>query len=180
MASMMNRGGPQLEIDREMVEVSTALPQPDPNWTYTDDAGHEHAYGSRETPYPTLVERQGEPYWCPDCEDEHVDTWLECPLCGQKIQPGTYIDTSPMFIPGLTSYRIDGREVSQEEGEALLARMRQAQEAQERTRALETAKKAARLAEAAMVDEGLSPDQIQRVVNRMVHGRPDGSDQAQL
>lgn len=107
-----------------MIEVSTQLPQPDPRWTYTDHAGHDHAYGTKDDPYPTLVERQSEPYWCEECHDEHTDTWLECPQCGEKITPGTYIDPSPKYIPGLTTYRIDGEEVTQEEGEALLAELK--------------------------------------------------------
>lgn len=169
--------GRRLEIEVERIEVTTGLPQPDPNWSYIDHAGHEHAYGQPgpfRDRYPTLVERAGEPYWCDDCDDEHVDTWLECPLCGEKIAPGTYVDTSPRYIAGPTSYLIDGQPVSKEEGDALFAQIRAAHEDEERRRALRAAMERARHAEQAMRDEGLDEQQIQRVLNRMVHDNPNG------
>lgn len=175
MAKMMSRSGRTLEIERDMISVSTQLPQPDPRWSYTDRAGHDHAYGTEANPYPTLVRRQGEPYWCDDCQDEHVDTWLECPQCGEKIQPGTFIDPAPKYIPGLTSYRIDGEEVSPQEGEALLAEMKAEREAEDQRKATEKRQQAARTADQAMREEGLSNEQIERITDRMVHGNPDGS-----
>jgi hypothetical protein len=175
MVKMMSRSGRTLEIERDMIEVSTQLPQPDPHWSYTDRAGHEHAYGTKGNPYPTLARRQGEPYWCAECQDEHVDTWLECPLCAEVIEPGTYIAPSPQYLPGYTLYRIDGQEVSKEEGEALLAEMQADREAEAQRKKVEAARKAAGNAEQAMLDEGLDEEQVQRVINRMVHGNPDGS-----
>jgi hypothetical protein len=127
MVKLTAPDGRTLEIDTERIDVSTALPQPDPNWTYTDRASHTHTYGQPgERTYPTLELRTSEPYWCAECEDEHTDTWFECPLCGEKIDPGTRIDTSPKYIPGLTSYRIDGQHVTKEEAEALLAQIQAA------------------------------------------------------
>lgn len=169
--------GRTLEIEQDRISVSTALPQPDPNWTYTDQAGHQHEYGTSgavTNRYPTLVLREGEPYWCSDCQDEHTDTWLECPLCSEKITPGTYIDTSPKYLPGLTSYLIDGQPASKEEGDALLAQIRAAHEEERRAREFKRAKERARHAEQAMREEGMSEEQIQRVVNRMVQGAPEG------
>lgn len=165
--------GRTLQIETERIKVATELPQPDPRWAYTDHAGHHHAYGSggpATERYPTLVLRESEPYWCPDCQDEHTDSWLECPLCGEMIAPGTYVDRSPRYINGLTNYLIDGTPVSEEEGKALLEEIRAASEEQERQRALEQAREKARAAEQAMRDEGLNEQQIQRVVNRLVHG----------
>lgn len=124
MATVMQHQGHTLEIETDTIEYSTALPQPDPKWTYTDRAGHGHAYGGSSNPYPTLARKHGEPYWCADCRDEHVDEWLECPQCGEKITPGTYIDTSVRRMPGLTSYLLDGRPITKEEAEAFLAEMR--------------------------------------------------------
>ena len=176
-SAKMEFQGRTLEIEQERVEVSTALPQPDPKWTYTDHAGHQHAYGTSGSVtdrYPTLVLRESEPYWCSDCQDEHTDTWLECPLCGEKITPGTYIDTSPKYLPGLTSYLIDGQPVSKEEGDALFAQMRAEREQEQRARTLKDAKARAQHAEQAMREEGLPDEQIQRVVNRMVYGTPEG------
>ncbi|MGX1632739.1 hypothetical protein ACWGUL_01575 [Streptomyces albidoflavus] len=179
MASVMelHHDGRTLEIETERIEVSTALPQPDPRWTYTDHAGHHHAYGAdgpAAVRYPSLILRESEPYWCSDCDDEHTDEWFECPLCGEKITPGTFVDSSPRYISGFTSYLIDGEPVTEEEGKALLEEIRVSSEEQERSRTLEQAQQKARAAEQAMRDEGLDEQQIQRVVNRLVHGNPDG------
>lgn len=170
MGSVMEFEGHTLEIEVERVEVTTGLPQPDPSWKYTDRTGHQHAYGSRENPYPTLVRRYSEPYWCEECQDEHTDSWMECPLCAETIQPGTRIDTSPQYIAGPASYLIDGRPASKEEGDALFARIRAAREAEQRAREQKKAREQARHAEQAMREEGLTAEQIQRVVDRMVNG----------
>jgi len=173
----LHHEGRTLEIETERIEVTTALPQPDPRWTYTDHAGHRHAYGAdgpAPDRYPTLVLRESEPYWCPDCEDEHTDTWFECPLCGEKITPGTFVDTSPKYISGFTSHLIDGEPVTEAEGKALLAEIQAASEERKQRRELEQAQEKARAAEQAMRDEGLDAQQVQRIINRMVHGNPDG------
>lgn len=174
MATIMEFEGRRLEIQVERIEVSTALPQPDPSWKYTDHHGHEHAYGTQQDPYPTLTRRESEPYWCADCQDEHTDSWLECPLCTERITPGTYIDTSPQYIAGPTSYLIDGRPVSKEEGDALFAQIRAAHEQEQRARALKDATAKAQHAEQAMRDEGLPEEQIQRVINRIVRSATEG------
>ncbi|MEU1135099.1 hypothetical protein ABZ383_35480 [Streptomyces sp. NPDC005900] len=171
MAKTMSRDGRELEVDREMVEVTTNLPQPDPEWSYTDRAGHAHAYGSDADRYPTLVIRSGDPYWCDDCQDDHTDSWFECPLCGEKITPGTRIDSSPKFIPGATAYYIDGRAVSRTEGEALLAEMTAERERAAQTKTAEAAREEARETERAMRAEGFTEEQIQRVVARMTEIR---------
>lgn len=137
MAKLMHGTGRSLEVRVERIAVSTALPRPDPNWTYTDHAGHEHAYTSHAADvilYRNLVLRTGEPYWCPDCQDEHTDSWLECPQCGEKITPGTYVDTTPQYIAGQKSYLIDGQPASKAEGDALLVAVSAARDEEERAR----------------------------------------------
>ena len=79
--------------------VYSYMPEPDPEWRYTDAAGHEHY---REGPrYPTLMTAHDYTYWCEDCRDEHDVTHLECSLCGEHIVPGTR-PASPTgtWIPG--------------------------------------------------------------------------------
>ena len=174
----LEHDGRVLEIDRERIEVSTALPQPDPSWTYTDRALHAHAYGTKREPYPTLAWKHSEPYWCADCQDEHTDSWLECPLCGEKVRPGTFVDTSPKWIDGPTSYTLDGQGVTPQEAEVFLASARAVRDTVERRRALDAARKTAERAERAMREEGLTDDQVRRVVNRMVYGHPDGPEDA--
>lgn len=161
-----------LEIETERIEVSTGLPQPDPRWSHTDNALHSHR-AERETEdspvrYPTLVRRESKPYWCDHCNDEHTDSWFECPLCGEKITPGTYIDPSPQYIKGPTTYLIDGRPVPKAEGEALLAEIRAASEERRQAQRRKTAQQKAQAAERAMRAEGLNEDQVRRVVDRLV------------
>jgi hypothetical protein len=155
--------GPNLEVRRERVEVTTALPQPDPRWSYTDAHGHDHAYGTQDDPYPTLARRYSETYWCEECDDEHQDTWLECLRCGEMIEPGTVVDTSPRWVPGPKEYVLDGKPISPEEGERILAEQQQAAQAR---------KQAARVREleplaGAMRAEGLGEDVVCRVLARL-------------
>lgn len=121
MSQRYEYDGRILEIRQDWIDVTTALPQSDPKWTFTDAAGHPHAYGGQDLQYPTLVIKSGEPYWCEDCEDEHVDEWYECALCGEKIRPGTHVDTSPKQIPGLRSATIDGEPATEQQVEAFIA-----------------------------------------------------------
>lgn len=84
----------------------------DPDWKYTDKAGHKH-YAVTDIPlgYPTLEwyvdsieEYEGEDY-----EEGH---WV-CPLCLETIKKGTRSEKG--WIPGLTHYKIDGVEVDEDE-----------------------------------------------------------------
>lgn len=129
MSQRYEHDGRILEIHQDWIDVTTALPQPDPGWVFTDAAGHEHAYTAGGQHYPTLVIRSGEPYDCDDCEDEHVDSWYECAQCGEKITTSTYIDTSPKYIPGRKTATIDGVSVTGEQAEAFIAQARAARTA---------------------------------------------------
>jgi hypothetical protein len=64
---------------------------PDPGWKYTDKAGHQHFYVEVETGknYPSLDQMFGQVTFCDDCQEAHCDVWLECRVCGEKIEPGT-------------------------------------------------------------------------------------------
>lgn len=128
MSTHLEHDGRVLEIRQDWIDVTTALPQSDPKWTFTDAAGHPHAYGNQDRRYPTLVTKSGEPYWCGDCDDEHVDQWYECAQCGETIRPGTRIDTSPRQIPGLRTATIDGEPVTGEQAEAFIAQVRETRE----------------------------------------------------
>lgn len=126
MSRRIERDDHVLEIHREWIDITSALPRPSPSWTYTDAAGHNHVYGTDRELYPTLVIRTGEPYWCDECEDDHEDDWYECPLCGEKITPGSYVDSSPRPMPGPVHYAIDGEPVSEEQAQAFIAEGREA------------------------------------------------------
>jgi hypothetical protein len=101
-----------LRVERDMIDVTSNLPRPDPDWTYTDRAGHQHRREGRE--YPTLVVVVEDTWWCEDCRDEHTDEHLECAQCGETIVPGT-VGPHAMreYIPGLASYWLDDEPISE-------------------------------------------------------------------
>jgi hypothetical protein len=106
-------GRMDLRAETERIDVTSALPRPDKKWTYTDRHGHEHRW---DDGYPTLVVVTEEPYWCPDCHDEHTDSHYECPLCGEEIAPG--LVPAPLYreyIPGMTTYYLNDEEISEAE-----------------------------------------------------------------
>jgi DNA-directed RNA polymerase subunit RPC12/RpoP len=102
----------ELRIEREMIDVTSASPYADEDWTYTDQQGHPHRY---DHGYPTLTWIIDRTYWCEDCGDEHTEGHYECPLCGERIEPGLKgPDMSRRYMPGRTSYYLDDEEISPE------------------------------------------------------------------
>lgn len=90
----------------------------DPNWVFTDAAGHEHRAdkaGLTRTTEPS--------YWCPDCHDEHDgDSHFVCAQCGEEIKPGTRFRAAGVrMIPGMREFRIDGEYVAPGEFETRYA-----------------------------------------------------------
>ncbi|GAA4626666.1 hypothetical protein GCM10023196_035810 [Actinoallomurus vinaceus] len=69
----------ELRVETEMIDVTSSLPKPDPNWTYTDENGHEHRY---EDGYPTLV-RVVDDRYIDEFGDEMEEAHLECRQCGE-------------------------------------------------------------------------------------------------
>jgi hypothetical protein len=100
-----------LVVEMEFIEITSNSPRPDKGWRHTDAAGHEHHWRDG---YPTLARVVDRVYWCADCGDEHDETHLECPLCHETVEPGM-VGPPPYreFVPGRTSYRLDGRPVSE-------------------------------------------------------------------
>lgn len=122
MATMSYRFGDDvLEIDREMIEVSTALPQASKSWKATDSNGHEHAYVDGPDQYPTL-RIEVRVYWCEECHEEHEESWRVCRLCGETVRPGTFVDTAPQYLPGRTAYTLNGEPITKDRAEEILAR----------------------------------------------------------
>jgi hypothetical protein len=117
--------GHTLEIEREMIEVTSNLPQRDPRWKQTDERGHLHMavreggmINDRVT-YPTLVIRYGD-----EQTDEDGETWREqwwaCRECGATVVPGVIYDRSRKFIPGLTTYTLDGEHIPPAQAQAFI------------------------------------------------------------
>ncbi|MFI8872523.1 hypothetical protein [Streptomyces sp. NPDC055243] len=110
----------ELEFENDVEWIYSDLPEPDPNWRGSDSNGHEHHYAEGPDRYPTLKQVAGEPYWCDSCEDEHVDTWLECPICGEQVTPGTR-PSSPKPISMGQRYYWNGEPISHERASEIIS-----------------------------------------------------------
>jgi hypothetical protein len=110
-----------VEIRTEFIDVTSNLPQPDPAWTFTDTAGHAHAYAADGADhYPTLISKYGEVEWCNECEDTHADyLGMFCRQCDEKIRPGTRTVFGRQYIRGRQEALIDGEPATIEQAEAL-------------------------------------------------------------
>lgn len=114
--------GHEIRMYREVIDVSSALPGPDPSWRYTDTAGHEHCY---DDGYPTLeLVTVSEPYWCPDCHEEHEgDTELRCRLCGEQVTPGTRVSSNGQAMAWRVEYYIDDEPATEVQVRVLMERL---------------------------------------------------------
>jgi hypothetical protein len=117
-----------LEFEQDIEWITSDFPEADPNWRGTDSNGHEHhaVEDSKRVTYPTLTLAAGEPYWCQDCQDEHTDTWWECPICGEKVTPGTRPST-PKPITRSQQYYWDGEPISTERATDIIERQQRAE-----------------------------------------------------
>ena len=113
-----------LRVEAEPIPYSTwGGNEPDPDWRYTDAAGHDHYRENKA--WPTLVWKP-EIYWCHDCQDEHDDGHRECSICGEEIEPGTRpVPPHSGYIRGLERYYLNDEEISRERYEELAEQMRQ-------------------------------------------------------
>lgn len=99
-----------IDFDQEWVDVTETFPtyKPDPDWTFTDRAGHKHGVIDGKT--PTLRAERSEGGWCETCCDAHSETTMVCRLCGETVEVGTVIDKPAdqwrKVIPGLRSCRV--------------------------------------------------------------------------
>lgn len=127
--------GHTLEIQTERVDV-TPMMEPDPNWTFTDAAGHEHSYTASDHAghYPTLayLPHHGHADDEDECDyddDQHLCyPVLACTECSEEIRP-VLRPGRPASIPGLTSYLIDGQPVSKQAADDFMAAARAEQAA---------------------------------------------------
>ena len=95
----------ELRIDTERIDVSSdRATKPDPQWTFSDAAGHFHAWAS-DGKLPTL-----EPYQVPCdgmCRDpEHTITVYRCRICKASVEPAVVSDAGPRSMAGRTSYSV--------------------------------------------------------------------------
>lgn len=111
-----------LRAEVDMIDVTSALPYADESWTYTDQQGHRHRYGKG---YPTLTWIVDERYWDEGLGEEVEDGHWECPLCGEPITPGTQVDYSKRYIPGMTHYYLNDEEISEADYQRVAAQITQ-------------------------------------------------------
>lgn len=113
-----------VSVDYEPIEIRT-LPtvEFDPDWRFTDTAGHAHSRESGK--FPSLGWIVDRIYWCETCREDHNEGHYECKWCGEEIEPGTR--TRPGLNetrPGLATYRINGEIVSEDEADRAIAELR--------------------------------------------------------
>lgn len=112
-----------LRAHRDVIDVTTNLPRPDPNWRHTDRAGHRHHMQPGRAPYPTLRTVVDDAWWCSDCADEHTDRHLECAQCGETITPGTVgPGAGREYAPGPATYSINDQPITEAQYAAYLER----------------------------------------------------------
>lgn len=112
-------------IESDFVDVYSALDEthPDPNWSGTDIAGHNHNTKSLKL----TTHEVRDTHFCLDCNDDHERIWRACNECGDLIEPGTIV-TTPAYTtkPILVNRRYyrDGEEILRQEFEDFLRELR--------------------------------------------------------
>lgn len=114
--------GWQVEINQEQIEVTTLLPQPDPDWRFVDSLGHGHFYAKDGEHYPTLKIVEDAPgYVDADGEEYPPEEHWACRFCGEEVRPGTKGPSGErQFIPGSMDIHItdaDGNEYRPTKGQ---------------------------------------------------------------
>ena len=94
----------QVEVYRDMIDA-TPIEEQDPDWRYTDPAGHEHRYvhlpKQERLEVPTVDWHTTYTYWCEDCQEEHEDGEYRCYRCGAVVVPGMRAVTDRRYVAGL-------------------------------------------------------------------------------
>lgn len=102
----------RLSVEVEQIDVRTIskATEADPAWSFTDAAGHFHAW-SKDSTLPTLRSQLDESYYCGQCRDEHEGElqWV-CMICAAVVKPGTRVRAKqpPSTMPGRKSWRVEG------------------------------------------------------------------------
>lgn len=85
---------PGQTVARPLIEDVTATWEPDPDWLFTDAAGHSHRWVAPDGEevwwsgrVPTLERVVTGSYWCDDCHDSHERSELRCIQCGEVVTP---------------------------------------------------------------------------------------------
>lgn len=127
--------GHTYRAERDFIMVPPSLgPRLDPDWTYTDAAGHTHTADRALLVYVQDDPEEPEVMFDEDGEEYPADEHLECSLCGEWINPGTK-PPSPFAeaVPGATSYFRDDEPITPAEFKAAVEPFLPAPETPEET-----------------------------------------------
>jgi hypothetical protein len=105
-----NRIRLSVEVEQIDVRTMTEATEADPAWSFTDAAGHFHAW-SKDSTLPTLRSWRDESSYCEMCRDEHEgELQWACMICLTVVKPGTRVRAvqPPDTVPGRKSWRIEG------------------------------------------------------------------------
>lgn len=117
--------GSTLRIEQEVIDVSTSLPEHDPDWQYTDAQGHKHSMVKGK--YPMLRWVVFKTYFCSDCNDEHEKGEYRCKLCNEVITPGSRNPSPhPKLVLGLRAYYLNDEPITQERYKEIIQNTRKA------------------------------------------------------
>lgn len=99
-----------LDVDLTDTVSESDTYRPDPDWSWTDPAGHYHATntGTESPPWPTL--RQSVMI-SDDIGDLTAGTWA-CSICGWEVEPGMILDQPALSLstePGRRRWRMNAR-----------------------------------------------------------------------
>lgn len=99
----------ELTVETEQIDVTPSVEtKPDPKWTYTDPAGHFHAW-TDSGELPTLTTRtEHVPCGDDDCCEGYDEPYYVCAICGVEVEPGTITTTpsSRRYEPGRKSWTV--------------------------------------------------------------------------
>ncbi len=104
----------EFSVEQDYIDVTCGIETLNPNWTFTDENGHDHYYDSGG--YPTLDYIVDAQHWCDGYEgafnhDPHMavdESHYECLICGVHVKPGTYPPYYPQSIPGERTLTMTG------------------------------------------------------------------------
>lgn len=109
METKLAEDGFSIDVNVEMVDVTTMWPnmEPDPHWRAFDGHGHEHRWVDKELPSLEYIITNR--WYCCDCGDEHTEEVYVCLECGEEVEPGwRVVGREPggrEYKPGLTTIR---------------------------------------------------------------------------
>jgi hypothetical protein len=113
----------EFRTEVDTVDITSNVPEADPEWSFTDGHGHEHRWQNYEIKGGLWVEGAELPTlrwvvdeeWVDEDGDDREEGHYECIECGDKVTPGRRMPPAVCrTIPGMRHFYIDGEEVDEE------------------------------------------------------------------